>query len=157
MSASAPASTRDVVLSLLLERGEDDAGSLADAVGISVQAMRRHLRSLAETGLIEASSSSGGPGRPSNRWCLTDQGRDRFPDGSGIRQTRLLCNWASVPCWCSSAGTPVILKVNANSLKTRAVYLACLMAVLTVEWWWMPVCPPTCSPTSLETGSADRL
>lgn len=83
MSASAPASTRDVVLSLLLERGEDDAGSLADAVGISVQAMRRHLRSLAETGLIEASSSSGGPGRPSNRWCLTDQGRDRFPDGSG--------------------------------------------------------------------------
>ena len=40
MSASAQASTRDAVLSLLLERGEDEAGSLAEAVGISVQAMR---------------------------------------------------------------------------------------------------------------------
>ena len=38
MSASAPASTRDAVLSLLLERGEEDAGTLADAVGISVPA-----------------------------------------------------------------------------------------------------------------------
>ena len=39
MSASAPASTRDAVLSLLLEHGEEDAGTLADAVGISVQAL----------------------------------------------------------------------------------------------------------------------
>ena len=52
MSASAPASTRDAVLSLLLERGEEDAGTLAGAVGISVQAMRRHLRSLADSGVV---------------------------------------------------------------------------------------------------------
>ena len=83
MSASAPASTRDAVLSLLLERGEEDAGTLADAVGISVQAMRRHLRSLADSGLVCASSNASGPGRPSNRWCLTDEGRAQFPDGSG--------------------------------------------------------------------------
>ena len=83
MSASAPASTRDAVLSLLLERGEEDAGALADAVGISVQAMRRHLRSLANSGLVCASSNASGPGRPSNRWCLTDEGRAQFPDGSG--------------------------------------------------------------------------
>ena len=82
MSASAQASTRDAVLSLLLERGEDDAGSLAEAVGISVQAMRRHLRTLAQSGLVQASSTATGPGRPSNRWHLTDQGRDQFPDGS---------------------------------------------------------------------------
>ena len=69
MSASAPASTRDAVLSLLLEHGEEDAGTLADAVGISVQAMRRHLRSLADSGLVCASSNASGPGRPSNR-CL---------------------------------------------------------------------------------------
>ena len=56
MSASAPDSTRDAVLSLLLERGEEDAGALAGAVGISVQAMRRHLRSLADSGLVCASS-----------------------------------------------------------------------------------------------------
>ena len=68
MSASAPASTRDAVLSLLLERGEEDAGTLASDVGISVQAMRRHLRSLAARGLVCASSHASGPGRPSNRW-----------------------------------------------------------------------------------------
>ena len=67
MSASAQASTRDAVLSLLLERGEDDAGSLAEAVGISVQAMRRHLRTLAQSGLVQSSSTATGPGRPSNR------------------------------------------------------------------------------------------
>ena len=83
MSASAPASTRDAVLSLLLERGEEDAGTLADAVGISVQAMRRHLRSLADSGLVCSKSNASGPGRPSNRWCLTDEGRAQFPDGSG--------------------------------------------------------------------------
>ena len=58
MSASAPASTRDAVLSLLLERGEEDAGTLADAVGISVQAMRRHLRSLADSGLVCSNSNA---------------------------------------------------------------------------------------------------
>ena len=36
MSASAPASTRDAVLSLLLERGEEEAGTLAHAVGLSL-------------------------------------------------------------------------------------------------------------------------
>ena len=60
MSASAPASTRDAVLSLLMERGEEDAGNLAGTVGISVQAMRRHLRSLADSGLVCASSNSSG-------------------------------------------------------------------------------------------------
>ena len=45
--------------------------------------MRRHLRSLADSGLVRASSNASGPGRPSNRWCLTDEGRAQFPDGSG--------------------------------------------------------------------------
>ena len=40
------------------------------------------MKSLAEAGLAEASPSVSGPGRPSNRWRLTDQGRDQFPDGS---------------------------------------------------------------------------
>ena len=83
MSTSAQPSTRDAVLSLLLEHGEMDACDLAETQKISVQAMRRHLRALAEEGLVASSTSSSGPGRPSNRWFLTEGGRERFPDGSG--------------------------------------------------------------------------
>ena len=82
MTRSPQVSTRDAVLDLLIERGELDAGQLATTLGITVQAMRRHLRSLADEGLIEASTSINGPGRPSNRWCLTTQGRDRFPNAA---------------------------------------------------------------------------
>ena len=74
--------TREAALSVLLREGEATAAQLAAALGISVQAMRRHLRSLQEDGLVEASPANEGPGRPSNRWRLTDRGQGRFPDGS---------------------------------------------------------------------------
>ncbi|MCP9932064.1 iron-sulfur cluster biosynthesis transcriptional regulator SufR [Cyanobium sp. AMD-g] len=74
--------TREAALSVLLREGEATAAQLAEALGVSVQAMRRHLRSLEDDGLVEASPSHEGPGRPSNRWRLTDQGQGRFPDGS---------------------------------------------------------------------------
>ena len=82
MSVPLQANTRDAVMALLLEHGEAEASNLARTHCISVQAMRRQLRSLAEAGLVEASTCSSGPGRPSNRWRLTDLGRRRFPDGS---------------------------------------------------------------------------
>jgi DeoR family suf operon transcriptional repressor len=94
MSATAPSAgrsaapaegahpTRDAALSVLLREGEATAAQLAGALGVSVQAMRRHLRSLEEDGLVEASPAAEGPGRPSNRWCLTALGQGRFPDGS---------------------------------------------------------------------------
>ena len=83
MRAPAQASNRETVLTLLLRRGESEASVLAEAMGISVQAMRRHLRSLANENLVESTPMATGPGRPSNRWHLTTKGRDQFPDGSG--------------------------------------------------------------------------
>ncbi len=74
--------TREAALSLLLREGEATAAQLAAGLGVSVQAMRRHLRSLEEDGVVEASPATEGPGRPSNRWRLTEQGQGRFPDGS---------------------------------------------------------------------------
>ncbi|MFL0780521.1 MAG: helix-turn-helix domain-containing protein, partial [Prochlorococcus sp.] len=82
MTTQAQAPTRYAALSLLIRQGECSAGSLAETLGISVQAMRRHLRSLEEEGLVEASPSCGGPGRPSNCWRLTRQGQKQFHDGS---------------------------------------------------------------------------
>lgn len=82
LSAAKEAPTRQTVLAVLLRRGQATAAELADHAGISVQAMRRHLRSLEEQGLVEASSSGEGPGRPSNRWQLSVHGQGQFPDGS---------------------------------------------------------------------------
>jgi len=75
--AEAAHPTREAVLSVLLREGEATAAQLADSLGVSVQAMRRHLRSLEDDGLVEACSSHEGPGRPSNRWHLTARGQDR--------------------------------------------------------------------------------
>ncbi|MEX1323088.1 MAG: iron-sulfur cluster biosynthesis transcriptional regulator SufR [Synechococcaceae cyanobacterium] len=76
------ASTRDGVLSSLLRHGELTAAALADLLGVSVQAMRRHLRGLEDEGLVQASTATRGPGRPSNRWQLTTKAQAHFPDGS---------------------------------------------------------------------------
>lgn len=81
VSAEAPP-TREAVLSLLLRHGEATAADLAGRLSVSVQAMRRHLRGLEEMGLVEASPTPEGPGRPSNRWRLTTAGHQRFPNGS---------------------------------------------------------------------------
>jgi DeoR family suf operon transcriptional repressor len=82
-SSREQARTREAVLARLLRQGEATAGELAQQLAVSVQGMRRHLRSLEEEGLVEASPSAEGPGRPSNRWRLTEAGRGRFTDGSG--------------------------------------------------------------------------
>lgn len=74
--------TREAALTILLREGEATAADLARRLGVSVQVMRRHLRSLEEDGLVQASSAHEGPGRPSNLWHLTSRGHERFPDGS---------------------------------------------------------------------------
>lgn len=82
MGAHAQAPTRETTLTLLLRQGETSAAHLANQLGISVQAMRRHLRSLEDDGLVESTPMPAGPGRPSNSWRLTDRGHQHFPDGS---------------------------------------------------------------------------
>ncbi len=82
MGAQAQAPTRETTLTLLLRQGETSAAQLAETLGISVQAMRRHLRSLEDDELVEASPTTAGPGRPSNLWRLTAKGHQHFPDGS---------------------------------------------------------------------------
>ncbi|MBM5809251.1 MAG: iron-sulfur cluster biosynthesis transcriptional regulator SufR [Cyanobacteria bacterium M_surface_9_m1_291] len=94
--ASTPESrpTRDELLAILLREGEATAGDLAGRLAISVQATRRHLRSLEEDGLVEASPNSEGPGRPSNRWRLSNKGQAQFPNGSETFALGLLASMA---------------------------------------------------------------
>ncbi len=82
MSIDEPAPTRLATLTLLLKQGQSSATCLSDSVGISVQAMRRHLRSLKKDGLVEAHQICNGPGRPSNLWKLTPKGENEFNYGN---------------------------------------------------------------------------
>ena len=95
MSSEPVTSTREAALTLLLRLGQATATTMAGQLGISVQVMRRHLRSLEQEGLVESRCNTTGPGRPSNLWRLTDQGRDRFPDGSEAFARGLLHTVAS--------------------------------------------------------------
>ncbi|MEB3354146.1 MAG: iron-sulfur cluster biosynthesis transcriptional regulator SufR [Cyanobacteriota bacterium] len=79
--SEATGTTRQAALALLLRRGEATAAELARDLGVSVQVMRRHLRGLEEERLVTSSPAAEGPGRPSNRWHLTAEGRAQFPDG----------------------------------------------------------------------------
>ncbi|WP_320663486.1 winged helix-turn-helix transcriptional regulator [Prochlorococcus sp. MIT 1223] len=81
--------TREAALSLLLEKGELSASSLSLSLGISVQAIRRHLRSLQNDGLVESISISLGPGRPSNVWHLTSKGHHCFFNEKGSEKFAL--------------------------------------------------------------------
>ncbi len=95
MSASTQAPTREAALTLMLRQGEITAAQLAESLGVSVQVMRRHLRSLEEEGLVEASPAPEGPGRPSNLWRLTAAGRRQFPNGSEHFALGLLSSMAT--------------------------------------------------------------
>ncbi len=78
MSLKAHPPTKEATLNLLLRTGQSSAARLANNLGISVQAMRRHLRSLEKEELIRSNTSSPGPGRPPNIWELTPKGRQTF-------------------------------------------------------------------------------
>ena len=95
MSSEPVTSTREAALTLLLRLGQATATTMASQLGVSVQVMRRHLRSLEQEGLVESPCNTTGPGRPSHLWRLTDQGRDHFPDGSEEFARGLLHTMAS--------------------------------------------------------------
>ncbi|HKN97926.1 MAG TPA: helix-turn-helix domain-containing protein, partial [Pseudonocardiaceae bacterium] len=74
--------TRQAVTKLLLERGPVTAALIADALGLSPAAVRRHLDALVadgEVGTREAPRRGRrGRGRPAKLFLLTEAGRARF-------------------------------------------------------------------------------
>ncbi|TFV65957.1 UNVERIFIED_ORG: MarR family transcriptional regulator [Bacillus sp. AZ43] len=65
-----------------MEHGPQTATELANRLGISPAAVRRHLDSLVAAGRLEerlARDAHRGRGRPARRFHLTDAGRDSFP------------------------------------------------------------------------------
>ncbi|HWE88919.1 MAG TPA: metalloregulator ArsR/SmtB family transcription factor [Pseudonocardiaceae bacterium] len=74
--------TRQAVARLLLEQGPTTAAAVADALGLSSAAVRRHLDALIADGeaTIREASHRGhrGRGRPAKLFLLTEAGRARF-------------------------------------------------------------------------------
>jgi predicted ArsR family transcriptional regulator len=75
--------TRDAVARQVLRRGPQTAVALADALGLSPAAIRRHLDALVADGvLVEREPRPAAQrrrGRPARTYALTDDGRANFP------------------------------------------------------------------------------
>ena len=80
--------TKDRLLLMLKTRGELTTRVLADALQISVPAVRQHLQSLGEK--VEAHAESGNVGRPAQKWRLTPEASNSFPDTHSELTVKLL-------------------------------------------------------------------
>ena len=90
-AASAPVAeggadrTRDAVARLILERGPQSAVQVAEQLGLSPAAIRRHLDALVAEGLLverePRRAAQRGRGRPARTYALTDAARAAFPHG----------------------------------------------------------------------------
>ncbi|NEO77189.1 iron-sulfur cluster biosynthesis transcriptional regulator SufR [Moorena sp. SIO4G3] len=83
-------STKRDILQYLLKQDRARAQELATAIGVSPQAIRRHLKELEAEGLIEYKAVQSGMGRPQHIYHLSPQGRDRFPHHYGEFSVSLL-------------------------------------------------------------------
>jgi predicted ArsR family transcriptional regulator len=85
LSAAGDGRTREAVARLLMERGPVAAAEVADALGLSGPAVRRHLDALIADGEARlAQAARRGPrgrGRPARHYALTETGRARFGHG----------------------------------------------------------------------------
>jgi predicted ArsR family transcriptional regulator len=81
-SVETDASTRHRVASSILEHGPSTAAELAERLGLTPAAIRRHLDVLLAAGHLDARErriyGTRGRGRPAKVFCLTDTGRSVF-------------------------------------------------------------------------------
>ena len=74
--------TRERVARSILDNGPSTAAALAERLGLTPAAVRRHLDQLIEEGTLEPrqarSTGTRGRGRPARAFAITDAGRDRF-------------------------------------------------------------------------------
>lgn len=80
--------TRDRLLLLLKTRDGISTKALAQALDISVPAVRQHLSSLGDQ--VRAESVARGVGRPAQIWRLTEAAQSRFPDTHAELTVRII-------------------------------------------------------------------
>jgi predicted ArsR family transcriptional regulator len=75
--------TRDRLLYLLKTRGAQSTPNLARKLSLTPMAVRLHLQSLEEEGLLHSTNEPQKLGRPRKSWSLTRAGHKRFPESYG--------------------------------------------------------------------------
>jgi DeoR family suf operon transcriptional repressor len=78
------------LLTALKREGEARADDLAEALGITVSAVRQHLAGLSAAGLVEHREVRMGPGRPRHLYTLSAMGDSLFPRAYAAVVTDLL-------------------------------------------------------------------
>jgi len=71
--------TRRAIVDILKQHGPLDAVSLASKLSLSGMAIRQHLYSLQEEGLVEFEEEARPMGRPAKLWGLTQEANKLFP------------------------------------------------------------------------------
>jgi len=87
--AELPPTRRELLVSLR-KRGEARAEELADALGITVGAVRQHLHGLAAADLVAHREERSGPGRPRHVYRLAPAAEALFPRAYGELTVELL-------------------------------------------------------------------
>ena len=114
--------TKNRLLLLLKTRGPLPTKTLAEGLGISVPAVRRHLQTLGEQ--VIAAPISTGVGRPAQVWRLQDAAQANFPDTHSELTVQLIDSIAS------TLGSEALDQVIDDRLRRAAeVYRARLQGV----------------------------
>ena len=79
-TGSQTTSMKEDILRFLLKRGTATAGAIAHHLSVTPQGIRRHLKNLESSELIEHQTSQEGIGRPNHVYKLSKKGREHFPD-----------------------------------------------------------------------------
>jgi predicted ArsR family transcriptional regulator len=127
VSESGADRTRDAVARSILERGPQSAAALADRLGLSAAAIRRHLDALVADGLLTEGPARPTPrrgrGRPARVYALTDAGRAAFPHAyddlasTALRYVRESCGEDAVAAFAEhrAAGLADLLAVDVDT------------------------------------------
>ena len=75
-----PKSSQDRLLYLLKSRGPQTTAAIAERLGMTTVAARKHLAKLLEDGLVAFEDERISVGRPKRTWSLSEAGHARFPD-----------------------------------------------------------------------------
>ncbi|MGH9058921.1 MAG: helix-turn-helix transcriptional regulator [Acidimicrobiales bacterium] len=78
------------LLEELKSTGDASADELAAALGVTVSAVRQHLRPLEQQGLVAHRDERPGPGRPRRRYCLAPAAESLWPKRYGQLTNQLL-------------------------------------------------------------------
>ncbi len=72
--------SRQRILDLLKWKGPQTAAELAKRIDITVVAVRQHLQSLTQDGMLQFDEERQAVGRPVHRWRLTETAQQKYPD-----------------------------------------------------------------------------